>query len=74
MHVLVVHNRYRSAQPSGENKAVDQEVELLREGGHEVGLFQRHSDDIAARSPSARPPCRCSCRGIRRCAGSSPPG
>ncbi|NJP70227.1 glycosyltransferase [Streptomyces sp. C1-2] len=51
MHVLVVHNRYRSAQPSGENKAVDQEVELLREGGHEVGLFQRHSDDIAARSP-----------------------
>ena len=32
MHVLVVHNRYGSAQPSGENKVVDQEVELLREG------------------------------------------
>ncbi|MDQ0810635.1 glycosyltransferase involved in cell wall biosynthesis [Streptomyces sp. B3I7] len=51
MHVLVVHNRYRSAQPSGENKAVDQEVELLRAGGHRVELFERHSDDIAARSP-----------------------
>jgi glycosyltransferase involved in cell wall biosynthesis len=51
MHVLVVHNRYRSAQPSGENKAVDQEVELLRAGGHRVERFERHSDDIAARSP-----------------------
>ncbi|WP_329139089.1 glycosyltransferase [Streptomyces sp. NBC_00670] len=51
MRVLVVHNRYRSAQPSGENKAVDQEVELLRAGGHRVELFERRSDDIAARSP-----------------------
>lgn len=30
MHVLVVHNRYNSAQPSGENNVVDQEVALLR--------------------------------------------
>ncbi|WP_405934315.1 glycosyltransferase [Streptomyces longwoodensis] len=50
MHVLVVHNRYGSAQPSGENKVVDQEVALLREGGHRVGVFERRSDDIAARS------------------------
>ncbi|MFD9791130.1 glycosyltransferase [Streptomyces sp. NPDC059070] len=50
MHVLVVHNRYSSAQPSGENKVVDQEVELLRAAGHRVGLFERRSDDIAARS------------------------
>ncbi|MFD0317794.1 glycosyltransferase [Streptomyces flavalbus] len=50
MHVLVVHNRYASAQPSGENKVVDQEVALLREGGHRVGVFERRSDDIAARS------------------------
>ncbi|MFH8468175.1 glycosyltransferase [Streptomyces sp. NPDC017991] len=50
MHVLVVHNRYNSAQPSGENKVVDQEVELLRAAGHRVGLFERRSDDIAARS------------------------
>ena len=26
MHVLVVHNRYSSAQPSGENRVVDEEV------------------------------------------------
>lgn len=47
MHVLVVHNRYASAQPSGENKVVDQEVELLRASGHQVELFERRSDDIA---------------------------
>ncbi|MFJ2261418.1 glycosyltransferase family 4 protein [Streptomyces sp. NPDC087844] len=50
MHVLVVHNRYNSAQPSGENKVVDQEVALLRAAGHRVDLFERRSDDIAARS------------------------
>jgi glycosyltransferase involved in cell wall biosynthesis len=50
MHVLVVHNRYASAQPSGENKVVDQEVALLREAGHRVEVFGRRSDDIAARS------------------------
>ncbi|MEV7866585.1 glycosyltransferase [Streptomyces sp. NPDC088124] len=50
MRVLVVHNRYASAQPSGENTVVDQEVALLREAGHRVGVFERRSDDIAARS------------------------
>ncbi|MFC8244096.1 glycosyltransferase [Streptomyces chartreusis] len=50
MHVLVVHNRYASAQPSGENKVVDQEAELLRAAGHHVELFERRSDDIAERS------------------------
>ncbi|WP_416973800.1 glycosyltransferase [Streptomyces sp. 4F14] len=50
MHVLVVHNRYGSAQPSGENNVVDQEVALLREAGHRVGVFERRSDDIAGRS------------------------
>lgn len=50
MHVLVVHNRYSSAQPSGENNVVDQEVELLRTAGHRVSLFERRSDDIASRS------------------------
>ncbi|MHC5907113.1 glycosyltransferase [Streptomyces sp. S6] len=50
MHVLVVHNRYGSAQPSGENNVVDQEVALLRGAGHRVGVFERRSDDIASRS------------------------
>ncbi|WP_369211520.1 glycosyltransferase [Streptomyces flavofungini] len=54
MHVLVVHNRYSSAQPSGENNVVDQEVELLRAAGHRVGVFERRSDDIAARSLPAK--------------------
>ena len=50
MHIIVVHNRYGSAQPSGENKVVDQEVELLRAAGHRVEVFERRSDDIGARS------------------------
>ncbi|MFF8909316.1 glycosyltransferase [Streptomyces olivaceoviridis] len=50
MHVLVVHNRYSSAQPSGENRVVDEEVELLRSAGHRVEVFERRSDDIAGRS------------------------
>ncbi len=50
MHVLVVHNRYSSAQPSGENNVVDQETALLRAAGHRVELFERRSDDIAAMS------------------------
>ncbi|WP_406368873.1 glycosyltransferase [Streptomyces sp. NBC_00647] len=54
MHVLVVHNHYASAQPSGENKVVDQEVELLRAAGHRVEVFERRSDDIAARSLLAK--------------------
>jgi glycosyltransferase involved in cell wall biosynthesis len=52
--VLVVHNRYRSAQPSGEDRVVDQEVALLREAGHEVGVFERRSDDIADMSVLAK--------------------
>ncbi|MCH5670916.1 glycosyltransferase [Streptomyces gilvus] len=54
MHVLVVHNRYASAQPSGENRVVDQEVELLRAAGHRVEVFERRSDDIGAMSLLAK--------------------
>ncbi|MYW69743.1 glycosyltransferase [Streptomyces sp. SID8379] len=50
MHVLVVHNHYASAQPSGENKVVDQEVALLRAAGHQVDVFERRSDTIGSRS------------------------
>lgn len=50
MRVLVVHNRYRSEEPSGENQVVDQEVELLRTAGHAVEMFERNSDDIDAMS------------------------
>ncbi|MHC5256278.1 glycosyltransferase family 4 protein [Streptomyces sp. UC4497] len=50
MYILVVHNRYSSGQPSGENRVVDEEVGLLRAAGHRVELFERRSDDIADRS------------------------
>ncbi|WP_415953144.1 glycosyltransferase family 4 protein [Streptomyces sp. KLOTTS4A1] len=50
MHILVVHNRYSSAQPSGENRVVDEETALLRSAGHRVELFERRSDDIRTRS------------------------
>ncbi|MFN2496641.1 MAG: glycosyltransferase [Pseudonocardiaceae bacterium] len=50
MRVLVVHNRYRSEQPSGEDRVVDQEVSLLADAGHQVSTFERRSDDIAAMS------------------------
>jgi glycosyltransferase involved in cell wall biosynthesis len=53
-HVLVVHNRYRSEQPSGEDRVVDQETALLRRAGHRVTLFERRSDDIAAMSVPAK--------------------
>jgi glycosyltransferase involved in cell wall biosynthesis len=48
MRVLVVHNRYRSDNPSGENAVVDLEIELLRSAGVEVEAFQRSSDDLQA--------------------------
>jgi glycosyltransferase involved in cell wall biosynthesis len=46
MRVMLVHNRYRSAMPSGENRVVDQEAEALTAAGHEVILFEKHSDEI----------------------------
>lgn len=48
MKVLVVHNRYRSAVPSGENEVVDSEVLDLRRAGVEVVTYLRSSDEISA--------------------------
>jgi glycosyltransferase involved in cell wall biosynthesis len=44
--VVVAHNRYREAIPSGENVIVDTEIAQLRAAGVEVLPFQRSSDDI----------------------------
>ncbi|MGW6277603.1 glycosyltransferase [Kribbella sp. NPDC055071] len=46
MKILLVHNRYRSTAPSGENRVVDQESEALAALGHDVRHFERQSDDI----------------------------
>jgi glycosyltransferase involved in cell wall biosynthesis len=51
MRVLVVHNRYVSAVPSGENAVVDEEVAALRAAGVEVVTHIRSSDEIAAMPP-----------------------
>jgi glycosyltransferase involved in cell wall biosynthesis len=45
--VVIVHGRYRSTAPSGENHVVDQERAVLVGAGHDVSTFERHSDDIA---------------------------
>jgi len=47
MRVAMLHNRYRTGQPSGENTVVAQTIDLLRNSGHEVDLYARNSDDIA---------------------------
>jgi glycosyltransferase involved in cell wall biosynthesis len=46
VRVLVVHNRYRSSAPSGENRVVDTERAALTARGHEVIRFERDSDEI----------------------------
>lgn len=48
MRVVVAHNRYRSAAPSGENRIVDVEIAQLRAAGVEVIPYLRSSDDIPA--------------------------
>lgn len=49
--ILVVHNRYRSAMPSGENVVVDKEVAALRDRGIEVRTFFRTSDELQDMGP-----------------------
>jgi glycosyltransferase involved in cell wall biosynthesis len=48
MKVVVAHNRYSSAQPSGENTVVDAEIAQLRGAGVEVVPFLRSSDEIGS--------------------------
>jgi glycosyltransferase involved in cell wall biosynthesis len=46
MKVVVAHNRYTAAQPSGENTVVDAEIAALTAAGVEIVPFLRSSDDI----------------------------
>jgi hypothetical protein len=50
--IMLVHNFYGSAAPSGENLAFIAERDLLRSRGHEVGEYVRHSDEIRNRGIS----------------------
>jgi glycosyltransferase involved in cell wall biosynthesis len=54
MRVAMLHNRYRSGQPSGENTVVDQTADFLRSSGHSVELYEQHSDTIAEMSGKDR--------------------
>jgi glycosyltransferase involved in cell wall biosynthesis len=51
MKILLVHNRYRSGTPSGENRVAEQESAALAAHGHEVTRFDRSSDEIEHWSP-----------------------
>lgn len=46
MKILMIHNYYRSQNPSGENQSFGAEVGLLRSHGHEVIEYTRNSDEI----------------------------
>ncbi|MGV9805503.1 glycosyltransferase family 4 protein [Micromonospora chersina] len=54
MRIVVAHNRYREAQPSGENTIVDAEIAQLTAAGVEVLPFLRSSDEIPAMSKPAK--------------------
>jgi glycosyltransferase involved in cell wall biosynthesis len=54
MKVVIAHNRYSSAQPSGENVIVDEEISQLSTAGIAVLPFLRSSDEIAHMSPAGR--------------------
>jgi len=49
MRILLVHNFYGSAAPSGENEVFEAEKMMLRSHGHEVAELTRHSDEIRTR-------------------------
>jgi glycosyltransferase involved in cell wall biosynthesis len=52
--VLIAHNRYRSDAPSGENRVVEQEIELLRDAGVEVTTVIEDSDTIVGPAATAK--------------------
>jgi glycosyltransferase involved in cell wall biosynthesis len=48
--LLLVHNAYRSVEPSGENEVVRHEAEGLSSRGHDVRVWGPSSDEIAGLS------------------------
>jgi glycosyltransferase involved in cell wall biosynthesis len=49
-----VHNRYSSATPSGENVAVADEIEWLRQAGVEVDTYEASNDDVLGGSTAVQ--------------------
>ncbi len=54
MKVLLIHNRYRTSAPSGEDAAVRNELRMLERRGVEVVCFDRCNDDIDDSTPMAK--------------------
>jgi glycosyltransferase involved in cell wall biosynthesis len=52
--VLVVHNRYSAATPSGENVSVDHEVEWLRQAGVDVHVHETSNDEVLSGGVGAK--------------------
>lgn len=46
LHVAVVHSYYVSRNPSGENRAVKDQIDALRRAGHRVSEFAANTDDL----------------------------
>ena len=46
MKILIIHNFYGTEAPSGENRVVEMEMQMLGRHGHTVEIFARYSDDI----------------------------
>lgn len=46
MRIAVVHSFYSSAQPSGENRVVEDQVEALSQAGHQVELIRQDTDHL----------------------------
>ena len=45
MKIAIIHNFYGASSPSGENKVVETEADLLRDHGHQVKLISVQSDN-----------------------------
>ncbi|MDH5571486.1 MAG: glycosyltransferase family 4 protein [Gammaproteobacteria bacterium] len=46
MKILICHNYYRSSAPSGEDAVAENEINLLKEHGHEVFTYSKYNDDL----------------------------
>ena len=49
--VLIIHSRYLSGAASGENRAVEDEPQLLSEGGHHVDTWTSQYEETGAILP-----------------------
>lgn len=49
MRIAFIHSYYSSADPSGENIAVELQAQALRRAGHDVEIIAAHTDELVTR-------------------------